>query len=113
MTNEFTFICPLCDQTVDPHNPDTWKQVIGWVGGPRKDSMRLREDTGRYAHNECVAKVQSGQAIDQPSIEELIENSSLGTPEAKTLRASVSDEQVAKVKARAKELEDLEDLLDD
>lgn len=36
---------------------------------------------------------------------ELIERGSLGTPEAKALRASVSREQVEKVLARAKELE--------
>lgn len=40
------------------------------------------------------------------TIEELIEASSLGTPEAKALRASVSDEQVAKVMRRYRELRD-------
>jgi hypothetical protein len=51
-----------------PHDEKTWKQVVGWVGGPRKDSMRLRTDTGKYAHDHCVAKLQSGQAVDQPSM---------------------------------------------
>jgi hypothetical protein len=37
-------------------------------------------------------------------IEALIERSSLGTPEAKALRASVSDEQVAAVLARSEEI---------
>lgn len=34
-----------------------------------------------------------------PDIDELIERSSLGTPGAKALRARVSDEEVAKVRA--------------
>lgn len=54
-----------CGKPVNPHDIGTWKEVRGWVGGPRKDSMRLREDTGRYAHASCVAKAQEGQAPDQ------------------------------------------------
>lgn len=38
-------------------------------------------------------------------IQELIERSSFGTPAAKAARASVSDEQVARVLRRVKELE--------
>jgi hypothetical protein len=60
--------CALCQLDIDRHSPATWKQVIGWVGGPRKDSMRLRENTGKFAHDACVAKVQKGQAIDQPDL---------------------------------------------
>lgn len=60
--------CPLCKLKVDKNDPTTWKQVVGWVGGPRKDSMRLRQDTGKYAHDKCVEKVQRGQAIDQPDL---------------------------------------------
>ncbi len=40
--------------------------------------------------------------VVQRTIEELIEASSLGTPEAKAARASVSDEQVADVMRRLK-----------
>ena len=39
--------------------------------------------------------------MSEPSIEELIEASSLGTPEAKALRASVSDEDARRVVERA------------
>lgn len=60
--------CPLCGERVEIHHPDTWKEVKGWVGGPRKDSMRLREDTGEYAHDKCVARLQDGQAVDQPEL---------------------------------------------
>jgi hypothetical protein len=61
-------LCSLCSQPVDRYSPDAWKQVKGWVGGPRKDSMRLREDTGYYAHQECVLKLSSGQAVDQDTL---------------------------------------------
>lgn len=61
--------CALgCGNPVNPHDIGTWKEVRGFVGGPKKDSMRLRENTGRYAHNACVQKLQEGQAIDQPSM---------------------------------------------
>lgn len=61
--------CPFCENPVMKDDPATWKQVIGWVGGPRKDSMRLREDTGRFAHDHCVEKAQLGQAPDQAEME--------------------------------------------
>lgn len=61
--------CDFCGEPVEPHAPETWKQVIGWVGGPRKDSMRLREDTERYAHDSCVAKAQQGQPVDQEEMQ--------------------------------------------
>lgn len=62
-------LCSLCGHGINLNQPDkVWKQVQGWVGGPKKDHMRLREDTGRYAHDECVQKVGEGQAVDQPSI---------------------------------------------
>ena len=61
--------CALgCGNPVNPHDLSTWKEVSGFVGGPKKDSMRLRADTGRYAHDACVQKVQEGQAVDQPSL---------------------------------------------
>jgi len=41
---------------------------------------------------------------DMGRIEDLIERSSLGTPEAKALRATVSDEHAARIVARAREL---------
>lgn len=60
--------CLLCNKGVDKDDPTTWKQVVGFVGGPRKDSMRLREDTGKYAHDACVKKIASGQALDQADL---------------------------------------------
>ena len=61
--------CALCGEGIDKNDPDNWKQVTGWVGGPRKDSMRLRMDTGRLAHADCVAKMQEGaDPKTQPSM---------------------------------------------
>jgi hypothetical protein len=60
--------CPFCSEVVNKHDPSTWKAVTGWVGGPKKDSMRLRKDTGYYAHDRCVQRLQSGQAADQPDL---------------------------------------------
>ena len=63
-----TDLCFICSKSVDRHDSDTWKQVIGFVGGPRKDSMRLRADTGFFAHNECVQRKQRGVAEDQAEL---------------------------------------------
>ena len=57
--------CPFCGNRVSPTDKKVWKRVKGWVGGPRKDSMRLREDTGEYAHDACVKGVQEGHPPDQ------------------------------------------------
>lgn len=61
--------CALgCGKPVNPYDISTWKEVAGFVGGPRKDSMRLRTDTGRFAHHSCVAALKEGQAVDQASL---------------------------------------------
>lgn len=54
--------CAICGGPVNPYDRSTWKEVTGWVGGPRRDSMRLRRDTGRYAHNHCVGKTPPSSA---------------------------------------------------
>jgi hypothetical protein len=61
-------ICVFCKGPVNPFDQSTWTRVIGWVHGPRKDSMTLRENTGEYAHDHCVEKAKSGQPIDQPDL---------------------------------------------
>lgn len=60
--------CAFCDGPVNPHDLGTWKEVVGWVGGPRKDGMTLREDSGRYAHDACILKARKGQSADQPEL---------------------------------------------
>ncbi len=61
-------LCSFCGMTVDSGQPHTWKEVRGWVRGPKKDSMTLREDTGRYAHEFCINKAREGQSSDQPEL---------------------------------------------
>ena len=62
-------LCALgCGRVVNIDSPDSWKQVIGYVGGLKKDSMRLREDTGNFAHGDCVQRIMDGQAPDQESL---------------------------------------------
>ena len=61
--------CALgCGKPLNPHDVGIWKEVTGFVGGPGKDSMVLRRDTGRHAHPACIAKARAGQAVDQPDI---------------------------------------------
>jgi hypothetical protein len=63
--------CAFCGGPCNPYDQQTWKQVVGWVGGPRKDSMRLRGDTGQYAHDSCVQKAQAGiDPKSQPTLED-------------------------------------------
>lgn len=52
-----------------------------------------------------VNKDGYGLVCDQCGIAAKVEASSLGTPEAKALRATVSDEHAARIVARSKELE--------
>lgn len=53
--------CPLCKHSINPDDPTNWKEVKGWVGGPKQDSMRLRTDTGERAHAACVLALADGQ----------------------------------------------------
>lgn len=64
--------CFFCKGPVNPHDLGTWKQVAGWVGGERKDSMTMRDDTGEYAHAACIEKARKGQPADQPSLDEAV-----------------------------------------
>lgn len=67
--------CALnCGNPVNPYDNGVWKEVTGFVGGPKKDSMRLRTDTGRFAHDACVHKANMGQAPDQPTLDEPARN---------------------------------------
>ena len=60
--------CDFCGGPVNPHDESTYKQVTGWVHGRKRDSMTLREDTGKYAHTHCIVKAKAGQPIDQPDL---------------------------------------------
>jgi len=60
--------CKLCGKDINPHDISSWKEVTGFVGGPKKDSMVLRTDTGSYACTPCIEKAKQGQAPDQDSL---------------------------------------------
>ena len=64
-----TVECALkCGNPLNPFDIGVWKEVRGFVGGEKKDSMVLREDTGRYAHSSCVEKARAGQHPTQPEL---------------------------------------------
>lgn len=63
----------FCGKPVNPYDASTWKEVAGFVGGPRKDSMRLRQDTGRFAHNHCVQLKAQGQEPGTASLMDEVE----------------------------------------
>jgi len=71
---------------------------------PLYDFLSDGSDDGKPPTPEEFKEVRKSIAGRQ-RVEELIERSSLGTPASKALRESVSDEAVAKVMARVKELE--------
>lgn len=57
-----------CGQPVDTDNEENYVEVASWVNGPKLDSPKLRTQTGRVAHAECVRRVEHGQAPDQPDL---------------------------------------------
>jgi hypothetical protein len=69
--------------------------------------QRLRDEITDRANVEADLRAQlaEAQSVQRPTIEELIERSSLGSPEAKAARASADPEQVQKILRRARELE--------
>lgn len=60
--------CLYCGGPVNPHDVSARTQVTGWVHGPKKDSLAMREPTGKYAHQHCVTKAAAGQPTDQPEM---------------------------------------------
>lgn len=63
-----TVNCVICKKPINPHDISSWKEVTGFVGGPKKDSMVLRRDTGYHACTPCINKEKQGQAPDQVSL---------------------------------------------
>lgn len=60
--------CTFCENPIDKDDLSNFKEVTNWVHGPKSDGAVLREFTGRVAHEDCIRKIQSGQAADQPAI---------------------------------------------
>jgi PHD/YefM family antitoxin component YafN of YafNO toxin-antitoxin module len=82
--------------------------------GPRvvaliREIDSLRETVEILSDPETMTAIREGQAAsaagDTVSIEELIERSSLGTPEARRMRERISPERAQRIVARAAELE--------
>lgn len=67
-----TTACKLCGKDINPHDTSSWKEVTGFVGGPKKDSMVGRTDTGKFACTPCIEKLKAGQAPDQENLFEPI-----------------------------------------
>lgn len=61
--------CSLCNMPADENHPSTYHEVTSWVSGPKLDGPKLREHTGRIAHEYCIELAISGQAPDQPKLE--------------------------------------------
>lgn len=61
--------CDFCGQTVLLSDPDHYKQVTVWVGGPKKNSSKLSTDTGKHAHADCIIKALHGIAPDQEELD--------------------------------------------
>lgn len=57
-------LCSFCSLPVSPHDTQTWRKQTVWVGGPKRHGSRLAEDTGEFAHEECVEKAVKGIAPD-------------------------------------------------
>lgn len=61
-------LCNFCYEPVDRDGDSTWQQVVGWVGGPKKNGLTQSEKTGNFAHDECIKKAQAGQAPQQETL---------------------------------------------
>lgn len=120
--------CAFCHNPVNPHDIGTWKKVSGWVHGPKRDSMTMREDTGEYAHTHCILKAKAGQPVDQQEMFEAVTQAQVYTCDScmrQVTRSEVHDfadgeHVICKrcVSGKAghdpvEDLEKLEDLLDE
>lgn len=63
-----TRLCELCHKRVNLDDRDLHEMVSGWVGGPKKDSMKLRKSLGIYAHGKCIRRVNKGVSPTQKDL---------------------------------------------
>lgn len=68
LNEKFGTLCDLCGHVLNVNDPKVWKQVSGWVHGPKAHGLTLREYTGLFAHDACVNKGRAKQAPDQESL---------------------------------------------
>jgi len=57
-------LCAFCTLPVSKYDSRTWREQKVWVGGPKSHGARLAENTGNYAHEECIDKAAKGIAPD-------------------------------------------------
>lgn len=60
--------CDFCENPVNTDDSDNYVQVSSWVNGPKLDGPKLRMQTGKVAHKQCIRMQEAGQAVDQPDI---------------------------------------------
>lgn len=60
--------CFFCDEPANLDDDQTYREVLSWVNGPKLDGPKLREQTGRVAHKDCVDKIVKGQHPSQEGI---------------------------------------------
>lgn len=61
--------CCFCNRSVEADDPDTFREVISWVSGPKLDSPVLRTQTGQLACRPCIEMMKEGQAPDQETLD--------------------------------------------
>jgi len=59
--------CFFCDGPVDPDHRSTFRSIKGWEGKRSKggaNRIALREETGYYAHRNCVDRESSKRKLN-------------------------------------------------
>lgn len=70
----FSRSCAFCTDPVDLDDPNIWREIVGWVHGPKRDGLSLRAATGQVGHDACVHKAKQGEPASTPSLFEEEEN---------------------------------------
>ncbi len=64
----FSRCCAFCTEHVDLDDPSIWREIVGWIHGPKRDGLCLRATTGQVAHDSCVHKAKQGEPPSTPSL---------------------------------------------
>lgn len=61
--------CSLCSEPVRAADPDTWRQVTVWVGGPKANGATLQgTEVLAFAHGSCVRLARCGISPTQGAL---------------------------------------------
>jgi hypothetical protein len=80
--------CAFCPRPVNEDDEFEYREVSSWVNGPKLDGPKLREQTGRVAHYDCVMNLVHGQAPDQGGLFELGEEKPAPRCEAQAVKGT-------------------------